>query len=401
MESYLSSRINSITPSSTLAISAQAKAMQSQGINVISLAAGEPDFDTPEYIKEAAIEALKGGFTRYTPASGTAELKEAVAHKFKKDNQLDYKADEIIISCGAKHSLYNVIQVLCDKGDEVIIPSPYWLTYPAQVKLAGATAVIIPTLEERNFKLSLSLLKRAITRNSKVLIINSPSNPTGAVYKQSELEEIKEVCLEHNIWVISDEIYEKIIYDDCRHVSIASLGEDIKNKTLVVNGVSKTYAMTGWRIGYAAGPREVIAAMSKLQSHSTSNPTSFAQKGAMAALKDPQGEKIISKMVNAFYERRNFLVSELNRWEKVRFVNPSGAFYLFLDVSEYFGTVCNNVEIKSSIQFSQSLLEGARVAVVPGAAFGGDEFIRLSFATSIENIKEALARIKKFLKTLS
>ena len=397
----LSERICRIGPSPTLAITAKAKEMQAQGVKVISLAAGEPDFDTPQYIKDAAVKALKDGFTKYTPASGMGELKEAIIEKFKKDNKIEYNAKEIIVSCGAKHALFNIMQVLCDQGDEVIIPAPYWVTYPEQVKLAGGNPVILPTLEERKFKLSADLLRRVINEHTRILILNSPSNPTGTVYTEGELEELKEVCLENKLWVISDEIYEKIIYDGVKHCGIASMGKDIKDKTLVVNGLSKTYAMTGWRIGYAAGPREIIQAMSNLQSQSTSNPTSFAQKAAVAALSDSQGEKAIAGMADNFRHRRDFLVKELNKWKKVHFLVPQGSFYLFLDISEYFGTSYQGPAINSSAQLSQYLLEKAQVAVIPGSAFGDDQYIRISFANSLENIEEALDRIKKFLRLLS
>lgn len=396
----LSQRISRIESSSTLAITAKAKELKNQGLKVISLAAGEPDFDTPQYIKDAAVQALKDGFTKYTPSSGILELKEAIVEKFKKDNGLIYKPEEIIVSCGAKHSLHNIMQVLCEEGDEVIIPSPYWVTYPEQVKLADGIPVILPTLEERDFKLSSSLLSRVIAGRTKILILNSPSNPTGTVYKKEELEELKEVCLENDLWVISDEIYEKIIFDGQKHWSIASLGEDIKEKTIVVNGLSKTYAMTGWRIGYAAGPREVIQALDNFQSQTTSNPTSFAQKAALIALTAPQGDKEISKMVKAFQERRDFLVQELKKWKKIRFLIPQGTFYLFLDVSEYFGGSFPGEVINSSVSFSQYLLDKMQVAVIPGSAFGNDQYIRLSFATSLENIAEGLKRIKKFLELL-
>ena len=397
----LSERICRIGPSPTLAITAKAKQMQAQGLKIISLAAGEPDFDTPQYIKDTAVAALKDGFTKYTPASGTGELKETIIEKLRKDNRVEYNPKEIIVSCGAKHSLFNIMQVLCDEGDEVIIPAPYWVTYPAQVKLAGGNPVILPTLEERKFKLSAELLRRVINEHTKILILNSPSNPTGMVYTKGELEELKEVCLENKLWVISDEIYEKIIYDGVKHYSIASLGKDIQDKTLVVNGLSKTYAMTGWRLGYAAGPREIVQAMSNLQSQSTSNPTSFVQKAAVTALSDSQGEKIIAGMVDSFRQRRDFLVKELNKWKKVHFLVPQGSFYLFLDISEYFGTSYQGPTINSSAQLSQYLLEKAQVAVIPGSAFGEDQYIRISFANSLENIKEALNRIKKFLKLLA
>ncbi len=397
----LSQRIGRINPSLTLAITAKAKEMQRQGLKIVGLAAGEPDFDTPQYIKEAAIKALGEGFTKYTPASGIIELKEAIVRKLKEDNALEYRTDEIIVSCGAKHALYNIMQTLCDEGDEVVIPAPYWVTYPEQVKLAGGIPVVIPTLEERNFKLSANLLRRVITERARIIILNSPSNPTGAIYSKDELEELKEVCLEYNLWVISDEIYEKIIYDGKKHSSIASLGKEIKRKTLLVNGLSKTYAMTGWRIGYTAGPREIIRAMGNLQSQSTSNPTSFVQKAALAALTDSRRESVIAEMLKKFQERRDFLTMELSKWEKVRFLNPDGAFYLFLDISEYFGCSFKGKTIKTSVQFSDFLLEEGKVAVIPGSAFGKDEYIRISFANSIENIAEGLKRIKKFLESLS
>ena len=395
----LSNRISSISPSVTLAITAKAKQMKAEGINVIGFGAGEPDFDTPIHIKNAAKGAIDAGFTKYTPASGTKELKDAVCEKFKIDNNLEYVPGEVLISCGAKHSLYNAIVAICSEGDEVIIPSPYWVSYPEMVKASGATPIILETTQEDDFKLTPDQLTAAITSKTKVLILNSPSNPTGMLYTKDELQAISEVLVEKGVYCISDEIYEKIIYDGQEHISIASLGDRIKELTIVVNGVSKAYAMTGWRIGYAAGPKDVIKAMSNLQSHSTSNPTSIAQKAALAALEGTQ--EPVGIMVAEFKKRRDYIVERLNSIEGVSCLKTQGAFYVFPDVSKLFGKSFKGKEIKDSMSLTSLLLNEAKVAVVPGAAFGLDGNLRLSYASSIENIKEGLNRIEEFIKTIS
>ncbi len=396
--SILSSRAKGLKPSPTLAINAKAKAMQAQGIHVISFGAGEPDFDTPENIKRAAVKAIDEGFTKYTPVGGIDELKDAIIQKFQRDNQLTYKRSQILVSCGGKHSFYNLAQALFDQGDEVIIPAPYWVSYPPMVELAEATPVIVKTKEENGFRLTPEDLKKAITPKTKALILNSPSNPTGGVYYKEDLERIAEIVLSKNLFVISDEIYEKIVYDEFKFVSIASLGEEIKNRTIIVHGVAKTYAMTGWRIGYTAGPEEIISAMNNIQSQSTSNPTSIAQKASVEALLGPQED--VGKMVKAFSERRNYIIDRLNRIKGVTCFKPLGAFYAFPNFSSYYGKSYQGRKISNSTELADYFLEVAKVAVVPGIEFGDDAFERLSFATSMENIKEGVDRIEEALKKL-
>ena len=396
--SVLSSRAKALKPSPTLAINAKAKAMQAQGIRVISFGAGEPDFDTPENIKRAAIKAIEEGFTKYTAVGGIDELKDAIIEKFRRDNGLSFKRSEVIASCGGKHSFYNLAQALFEAGDEVIVPVPYWVSYPPMVALAQAVPVILNTREEDDFKILPETLKKVITPKTKALVLNTPSNPTGTAYTKEELARIAEMALSHNFFVISDEIYEKIVYDGFEFVSIAALGEEIKKKTVIVHGVAKTYAMTGWRIGYAAGPEEIIAAMTNIQSQSTSNPTSVAQKASVEALIGPQDE--VRKMVSAFAERRRYIVDRLNRMEGVSCYNPAGAFYAFPNFSSYYGKSYKGKRILSSTDLADYFLDEARVAVVPGGEFGADRFERLSFATSMENIEEGLTRIEDALKKL-
>ncbi len=397
--SVLSNRAKNLKPSPTLAINAKAKSMQAQGIHVISFGAGEPDFDTPPHIKAAAIKAIEEGFTKYTPVGGIDELKDAIISKFKRDNGLSYKRSEILVSCGGKHSFYNLAQALFDPGDEVVIPAPYWVSYPPMVALAGAIPVIVETKEENGFKLTVEDLKRSLTPKTKALILNSPSNPTGSAYTTEDLEKIAEVALAHPFFVISDEIYEKIVYDGFKFVSIASLSEEIKKKTIIVHGVAKTYAMTGWRIGYAAGPEEIISAMSNIQSQSTSNPTSISQKASVEALLGPQDE--VKKMVAAFEERRNYIVDRLNRIPGISCFNPLGAFYVFPNFSSYYGKSYQGRAISNSTDLADYLLEVAKVAVVPGIEFGADPFERLSYATSMEEIREGVTRIEEALKALA
>lgn len=392
----LSKRASNIKPSPTLTIDAKAKALKAQGVDIIGFGAGEPDFDTPDNIKEAAIKAIKEGFTRYTPVSGIEELKDAIIEKFKKDNGLTYERSEIIVSCGAKHSLYNIAQAIFDPGDEIIIPAPYWVSYPDQAILNDATPVIVKTGDD--FRITPEILEKNITSRTKALILNSPSNPTGLAYDEKTLVGIAEVITRHKIYVISDEIYEKIIYDGFKHVSIASLGNDIKALTLVVNGLSKAYSMTGWRIGYTAGPKEVISAMSNIQSQSTSNPTSIAQKAAVEALRGPQDS--LKKMIEEFDRRRKYMVERLNRIEGVSCITPSGAFYTFPKVSSLYGRGFDGKVIKNSSDMAEYLLEHGKVAVVPGEPFGADDYIRLSYATSMENIKKGLDRIEEALGKL-
>lgn len=392
----LSKRVSSIGSSPTLGITAKAKKMQAEGIDIIGFGAGEPDFDTPANIKEAAKKAIDAGFTKYTPPSGIPELKVAICEKFKRDNDLDYEPEEIIVSCGAKHAIFNAILALCDDDDEVILPSPYWVSYPEIIKFARANPVVIKTTQQNNFKITPEQLRDAITPKTKLIILNSPSNPTGIVYTKKELQPLGEILVEAEICCVSDEIYEKSIYDGKEHVSIASLSPEMRKLTIVVNGVSKSYSMTGWRIGYAAGPREIIRAMSNLQSHSTSNPTSISQKAALEALKGQQ--KDMGEMVRAFAERRNYIVGRLNSIERIRCLMPEGAFYVFPNVSQLLGKKYNGQTIEDSFLLTELLLIEARVAVVPGAVFGDDDHLRLSYATSMENIAEGMDRIEEFIK---
>jgi len=395
----LSNRAKGLKPSPTLAINAKAKSMQAQGIHVISFGAGEPDFDTPENIKQAAKKAIDEGFTKYTPVGGIDELKDAIIKKFQKDSYLTYKRSEVIVSCGGKHSFYNLAQAIFDQGDEVIVPAPYWVSYPPMVALANATPVIVETTEKNEFKITPEDLKKVVTPNTKALIINSPSNPTGSAYTKKELEKIAEIAISKNFFVISDEIYEKIVYDGFEFTSVASLSEEIKKKTIIVHGVAKTYAMTGWRIGYTAGSEEIISAMNNIQSQSTSNPTSIAQKASVEALIGPQNE--VERMVAAFGQRRNYIVDRLNKIPGVSCYKPVGAFYAFPNFSSYYGKSYQGKKIENSTHLADFFLDVARVAVVPGVEFGADPFERLSFATSMENIKEGLNRIEESLKKLS
>jgi len=389
----IAKRAMAIKPSPTLATAAKAKAMKAQGIDVVDFGVGEPDFDTPENVKQAGIKAIQSGFTKYTPAGGTDELKDAVIDKFKKDNDLAYERSQVLISCGAKHSLYNIAEALFDPGDEVIIPAPYWVSYPDQVLLNDATPVIVETTAEEGFTLTAKKLEQAVTKKTKALILNSPSNPTGLAYDKKTLEEIAAVAVRHQFYVISDEIYEKLLYDGFKHFSIASLGKEIKDLTIVVNGVSKSHAMTGWRIGYAAGPKDVLSAMANIQSQSTSNPCSISQKAAVEALRGPQD--FIATMNVEFDKRRRYMVERLNAMKGVTCLMPVGAFYAFPDVSRLFGKSVNGKAIKGSADLATYLLEDAQVALVSGDAFGAEAYIRLSYATSLENIQKGLDRIEK------
>lgn len=395
----LSKRTELITPSPTLAISAKAKAMKAEGIDVVGFGAGEPDFDTPDHIKEAAKKSIDDGFTKYTPASGTKELKESVCKKLKKDNGLDYNPSQITISCGAKHTIYNAIQIICDERDEVILPSPYWVSYPEQIKLSGAKIVVAKTTEEEAFKLKPEVLKSKISDKTKLLILNSPSNPTGCVYSKEELEKIAKIAVENNIYVISDEIYEKLIYDGQKHISIASFDSKIKDLTIVVNGVSKAYSMTGWRIGYGAASKDIIDGINKLQSHSTSNPTSISQKAALAALNETQ--EPVKIMASEFVKRRDFIVDKLNQINGISCIKPKGAFYVFPNISKLLGKRFKDKEIDSSMTLAEILLSDANVAVVPGSPFGAEGYMRLSYATSMDNIKNGLDRIEEFASKLN
>lgn len=387
MTIQFSRRIELVKPSATLAISDKAKKMKQQGLDVVSFGAGEPDFDTPAFIKDAAIQALQKGMTKYSPSSGIAELKKEIISKFDRDNGLKYTADQIIVSNGAKHSLFNAFQVLLNEGDEVLIPSPFWLSYPEMVRLSGGQPVFLETKESNRFKASAKDIESKITPRTRILVINSPSNPTGVIYDKNELEEIARIAVKHQLFVISDEIYEKLIYDGKKHVSIASLNSEIKDLTLTVNGMSKAYSMTGWRLGYLAGPKEVVERMDNLQSHATSNPSTFSQYGAVQAL--AAGEAEVSKMCKVFEKRRNLMSDLINKIPKLSFVFPDGAFYFFVNIAKTGMT---------SGQFAEKLLEKNLVAVVPGDVFGSDQHIRLSFATSEENITKGISRIAEFLK---
>ncbi len=394
----VSQRIRAIKPSPTLAINAKAVSMRQAGVDVISFGVGEPDFDTPKHIRDEAVRAMEEGFTRYTAVGGIPELKDAIIEKFRRDNNLSYERDEVMVSCGGKHVLYNLAQALLNPGDEVIIPAPYWVSYPPIVVLAGADPVIVGTGEADDFKLSPESLETAITPRTRLLILNSPSNPTGSVYTESQIEALADVILKYDIWVVSDEIYEKLIFDDRPFWSIAQVSEEVKSKTFVINGLSKTYAMTGWRIGYAAGAREIIAGMTKIQSQSTSNPNSIAQKAAVAALNGPQDS--IQAMLRAFDQRRKYLLERLNGITGVHCNVPGGAFYAFPDFSYYFNTKMEGTTIKNSTDLCEYLLTEAHVALVPGIAFGDDNFVRFSYATGLETIKEGLDRIEDALGKL-
>ncbi len=395
----ISQRAMNVKPSPTLAMDAKAKALRAQGIDIINFGAGEPDYDTPDHIKEAAIKATMDGFTKYTPVGGIDELKDAIIQKLETDNNLQYTREEILVSCGAKHSLYNIAQALYSPGDEVLIPSPYWVSYPDQAILNDAIPVYVETYEKDNFIVNPDALMAKITNKTRALILNSPSNPTGLTYDKKSLEAIADLALKNNFYIISDEIYEKLVYDGIEHISIASLNNYIKDKVIVVNGLSKSYAMTGWRIGYAAGPKEIIKAMTNIQSQSTSNPTSIAQKAAVAALIGNQD--FITIMRDEFDRRRTFLVDGLNSIEGISCIKPNGAFYAFPNISKLYGKKTPSGQtVNSSIDFALYLLESANVALVHGGAFGSDAHIRLSYATSMENIQKGLDRIKDAVSRL-
>lgn len=387
----LANRVQTLTPSKTLAITAKAKELKKQGHDVIGLGAGEPDFNTPQYIIEAAIKAMNEGYTKYTPAGGIIELREEIARKFKNDNNLDYKPEEIIVTSGAKHALYNLFQVLLNDGDEVILPSPYWVSYPEQIKLAGGVPVIVDALEENDFKVTTDQLEKVITDRTKAVIINSPSNPTGVVYSKDELQAIGEVCLKHDLLIISDEIYEKLIYSDEPHISIAQLSPELKENTVVFNGVSKSYSMTGWRIGYAAGPAYIIKAMTNLASHSTSNPTSISQYAALAAYAEEN--QPIAEMQEVFKDRLNKLYDWITAIPGISCVKPQGAFYIFPNVAE----AAKMNGFKNVDEWVEALLEEEKVALVPGSSFGAPDNVRLSYATSLDLLEEAAKRIHRFV----
>lgn len=385
----LANRVQELTPSLTLAIDSKAKALKAEGVDVCGFGAGEPDMDTPEHIKAAAIEALQNGFTKYTPSAGTPELRQAISEKFKNDNSLEYKPSQIIVSNGAKQSCFNAIAAVCDPGDEVIIPAPYWLSYPEMVRLAGAEPAFVRTTEENAWKITAEDFENAMTPRTKMIILNSPGNPTGSVYTREELRAISEVAAEEDIYILSDEIYEKLTYDGAEHVSIASLTPEAYDLTITVNGFSKAYAMTGWRLGYLGAPEPIARAIDSMQSHSTSNPCSFAQKGALAALKGDQ--QCVADMREEFDIRRQYMCERINSIAGLSAVKPLGAFYVLVNIGA--------LGLKSQ-NFADRLLSKANVAVVPGIAFGDDSTIRLSYATSLDVIKTGLDRIEEFCKTL-
>jgi len=389
MNYKISKRAAALAPSLTLAIDSKAKQMKADGLDVVGFGAGEPDFDTPQHIKDAAAKALADGFTKYTPSSGIPELRQAIADKFKRENGLSYKASQIIVSCGGKHSCYNVILATCEEGDEVIIPAPYWLSYPEMVKLASATPVILPTTDRTEFKVTPEQLRAAITPRTRLFVLNSPSNPTGSLYTRAEIKALGDICVEKGVLIMSDEIYEKLVYDGAEHASVASFSQAHYEHTVIVHGFAKAYSMTGWRLGYLAAPEPIAKAIDAIQSHSTSNPTSFAQKGAVAAINGPQDH--LKTWLAEYAKRRSFAHQKLNSIPGISCVNAKGAFYLFPNISK-LGL--------NSTEFCARLLEAEKVAAVPGIAFGADDYLRISYATSLANIEKGLDRLERFAKSL-
>ncbi len=390
MNYRISTRAASLAPSLTLAIDSKAKAMKAAGEDVVGFGAGEPDFDTPQHIKDACSQALAAGFTKYTPSSGIPELRQAVADKFQRDNGLTYKPSQVIISDGGKHSCYNVILATCQEGDEVIIPAPYWLSYPEMVKLAGATPVILPTGDKTEFKVTPAQLRAAITPRTRLFILNSPSNPTGTVYTPEEIKALGDICVEKGVLIMSDEIYEHLVYDGAKHVSVASFSQAHYDHTIIVHGLAKAWSMTGWRLGFLAAPEPIAKAIDAIQSHSTSNPTSFAQKGGVAALNGSQDH--LKSWLVEYAKRRTCAWHKLNSIPGISCVNSKGAFYLFPNISK--------LGLKSA-DFCARLLEQEKVAAVPGVAFGADDYLRISYATSLANIEKGLDRLEHFCKSLA
>ncbi len=390
MNYHISSRAASLTPSLTLAIDSKAKQMKAAGEDVVGFGAGEPDFDTPQHIKDAAIAAINAGFTKYTPSSGIPELRQAIADKFKRENGLTYKPSQVIVSCGGKHSCFNVITATCQEGDEVIIPAPYWLSYPEMVKLTGAKPVIVPTSDQTEFKVTPAQLRAVITPRTRLFILNSPSNPTGSVYTPAEVKALGDVCVEKNVLIMSDEIYEHLLYDGAKHQSVASFSPAHFEHTIVVHGFAKAWSMTGWRLGFLAAPEPIAKTIDAIQSHSTSNPTSFAQKGAVAALTGPQDH--LKAWLAEYTRRRTYAWKKLNSIPGISCVNAKGAFYLFPNISK--------LGLKST-EFCARLLEQEKVAAVPGIAFGADDYLRISYATSMANIEKGLDRLEKFARSLN
>ncbi|MDD2679474.1 MAG: pyridoxal phosphate-dependent aminotransferase [Candidatus Omnitrophica bacterium] len=387
IDTRLAKRLKNVKPSSTLAITSKAKKLKSEGFDIITLAAGEPDFDTPDFVKSAAIEAINSGFTKYTPTTGIPELKKLICEKFSKDNSVEYTPSQVVVSCGAKHSIFNALFALVNPKDEVLIPSPYWVSYPEMVNLCAGSARFIQTLPKNNFKITAKDLSSQISDKTKILILNSPSNPAGSVYTEDELRELAAICVKNKIFVISDEIYEKLIYDGLRHISIASLNKDICDLTLTVNGLSKSYSMTGWRIGYLAAPGYIAEAISRLQDHSTSNPNSIAQKAGLAALGAP--DSFYKKICQQFQERRDYCIGRLKAMPKIKPVIPQGAFYIFCDIAK------TNLD---STEVANRLLDEKSLSVIPGEGFGASNYIRLSFAASLENLKKGMDRLEDWLK---
>ena len=394
----VSQRAQKLVPSATLVISNKARQMKAEGKDVLSFAAGEPDFDTPEHIKAAAVQAIREGFTKYTANAGIPELRDAVVTKLKRDNGLSYTREQVLISCGGKHSLYNVFQALLDPGDEVIIPAPYWVSFPEQVKLCEAVPVAANTSEQDGFRVNRQVIEPLVTPRTKILVLNSPSNPTGAALSRDELAGVAALAIERGFWVLADETYEALVYDGYQHVSIASLSDAAYARTILVNSLSKAYAMTGWRVGYAAGPKDIIKAMDGLQSQMTSNPTSVAQRAAVVALTGPQ--EPTQKMRDEFAKRRRFVVDRLNQMPGVHCGSPEGAFYVFPNVSGLYGKRHAGGAVSNSTNFSAYLLEKALIAVVPGVEFGSDAHIRISYATSMANLEKGLDRMAEAIAAL-
>lgn len=395
METYISKKALSISPSPTLSLDAKFKQMKKQGIPVVGFGAGEPDFETPDNVKAAGIKAIENGVTRYTPASGTIELKEAICAKIKRDTGLDYDISNIVVSNGGKHCLTNIFMAICEPGDEVIIPAPFWVSYPEMVKMADGVPVYLNTTEESNFKFTPEELEKTITPKTRALVLNTPSNPTGMVYNGEELKKIAEIAVRNNIYVVFDEIYEKLVYEG-EHINIATLGEDIKNLTIIVNGMAKAYAMTGWRIGFTASNAAVAKAMSNIQSHATSNPNSIAQYASVEALNGDQSS--IAVMRKEYIARRNYMVERINSIEGISCKNPNGAFYIFMNVRELLGRELYGKTFDTASALCDDILDRALVALVPSEGFGIDGYVRLSYATSMETIKEGLDRIEKYIK---
>lgn len=389
----LADRVKDIAVSQTMMIYSEAKKLKSQGIDIIDLSVGESDFHTPSNIKESGKNAIDQNKTKYTLNQGTTELRAAIASKLKRDNNLDYTIDEIIVSNGAKQSIYNSILATINPGDEVIVPAPYWVSYPSMIQLAGGKMIVIETEESNGFKISAAQLASAITPKTKMLILCNPSNPTGALYSKTELENLAEIIKQNNLYVLADEIYEKLVYEQNSFISFASLSDEIKNKTILINGISKSYAMTGWRIGYAAAPENIISAINKIQSHTTSSASSISQYAAIEAVSGPQ--YVISEMLDEFRKRRDYLYEELISIERITCQKPDGAFYLFPNISKYFQKHSDEMQINNSFDLSMFLLNEAHVAVVPGIAFGKEGYVRLSYSTSMENLKEAVKRLRK------